>query len=228
MKIKKISDVLNESSNIVQKDWKRMMDLVASGESGDNVAKSIKDKDKAINRFIAGLKLSGKTPKYNKELKEYTGNFSSFGNKALSLGATTDEIENVYNQVVIPEEYSTKLSGLSEKKLNNRFVGQLSKIVLDMGFDINYLPHNGYAITLVGKEAMERNGRKWTIGYKSEIVLNNETVKLNLDVVTDEGDGPSYYVVDPSSNHIFSKLYYQKIGKMGFLKTIKDILEKQK
>jgi hypothetical protein len=30
-----------------------------------------------------------------------------------------------------------------------------------MGLDIIYLPHNGYAITIVGKDAMDRNGRKY-------------------------------------------------------------------
>lgn len=57
MKIKKVSDILNESKSVGTKDWERMLNLVVTDDSGDSVAKSLKDKDKAISRFVAGLKL---------------------------------------------------------------------------------------------------------------------------------------------------------------------------
>ena len=94
MKIKKVSDILNESKSVGTKDWERMLNLVVTDDSGDSVAKSLKDKDKAISRFVAGLKLSDSPLEYKDSWGEYSGEFSSFGNKALSLGATVEEIKN--------------------------------------------------------------------------------------------------------------------------------------
>ena len=227
MKIKRISDILNENVNIVPKDWKRMLDLVVANETGDSVAKLIKDKDKAVARFVAGLKLSNSPLEYKDSWGEYIGEFSSFGNKALSLGATVEEIKNIYDNTEAPSEYIDRIKQLSGKKLKDRFVSSISKAVLDSGFDINYLRHNGYAITYIGKEAMERNGRKWTIGYKTEITLDDKKFNLIFDAVTDEGDGPTYYVVDTSSDNIFDRLFYKRTGIMEFVATIKDVLKKQ-
>lgn len=227
MKIKRISDILNENVNIVPKDWKRMLDLVVADETGDSVAKLIKDKDKAVARFVAGLKLSNSPLEYKDSWGEYSGEFSSFGNKALSLGATVEEIKNIYDNTEAPSEYIDRIKQLSGKKLKDRFVSSISKAVLDSGFDINYLRHNGYAITYIGKEAMERNGRKWTIGYKTEITLDDKKFNLIFDAVTDEGDGPTYYVVDTSSDNIFDRLFYKRTGIMEFVATIKDVLKKQ-
>ena len=227
MKIKRISDILNENVNIVPKDWKRMLDLVVANETGDSVAKLIKDKDKAVARFVAGLKLSNSPLEYKDSWSEYSGEFSSFGNKALSLGATVEEIKNIYDNTEAPSEYIDRIKQLSGKKLKDRFVSSISKAVLDSGFDINYLRHNGYAITYIGKEAMERNGRKWTIGYKTEITLDDKKFNLIFDAVTDEGDGQTYYVVDTSSDNIFDRLFYKRTGIMEFVATIKDVLKKQ-
>ena len=124
-------------------------------------------------------------------------------------------------------EYIDRIKQLSGKKLKDRFVSSISKAVLDSGFDINYLRHNGYAITYIGKEAMERNGRKWTNGYKTEITLDDKKFNLIFDAVTDEGDGPTYYVVDTSSDNIFDRLFYKRTGIMEFVATIKDVLKKQ-
>lgn len=224
-KIKTCSELLNESSNIVTKDWNRMLDLVLSGNDGDNVAKSIKDKDKAIARFVAGLKLSNSPLIYSDTLRGYTRDFNSFGDRALQLGATKEEIQKVYDETEVPPEFLEKIKNLNGKKLSNRFVGSISKTILDMGLDINYLPHNGYAITLIGKDAMSRNGRKWTIGYKAVISNGNQNFNFNVDAITDEGDGPTFYVIDPSSDKIFSSVYYQRLGKNAFISHIKDILK---
>ena len=166
--------ILNENVNIVPKDWKRMLDLVVADETGDSVAKLIKDKDKAVARFVAGLKLSNSPLEYKDSWGEYSGEFSSFGNKALSLGATVEEIKNIYDNTEAPSEYIDRIKQLSGKKLKDRFVSSISKAVLDSGFDINYLRHNGYAITYIGKEAMERN---------SIVVTNDIMMHLKCAIV---------------------------------------------
>jgi hypothetical protein len=97
MKAKKVNDF---TMGISPKDWERMLDLVMKGNDGDTVAKLIKDKNKAIARFVAGLKLANSSLKYNDSWKSYSGSFSSLGDKALELGATPEEIQNLYDILI--------------------------------------------------------------------------------------------------------------------------------
>ena len=215
---------------ITDKEWGRMTDLVLTGNDGVGTAKILKNKDKAIARFVAGLKLENDTLNYNESWKEYRGAFSEFGNKAIELGATIEEIKDTFCENVIPVEFTEKLKKLAGKKLTNRFVGDLSKKILDGGFDINFLPHNGYAMTLEGKDAMDRNGRKWTIGYKTEISLGETKVNFAFDAITDEGDGPTSYVLDHSnSSNLFENFpHFERLGKNKFQSKVMESLEKIK
>lgn len=212
---------------IANKDWERMSDLVLSGKDGSGVAKSIKSKEKAIARFIAGTKLKNQNIKYNPKWKEFNNSFSEFADKALELGATFEEIQDIYNNTEVPDKFIDKLSNLKDKKLQNRFVGDLSRKILDSGLDIEFLPHNGYAITFEGKDAMNRNGRKWTIGYKTLIGLGDNKVKLSFDAITDEGDGPTYYVfATRECSPLFKRENeYERHGKNKFISTVMDILK---
>jgi len=214
---------------IIDKDWNRMLNLSLKNENGELVAKMIKDKNKAIARFVSGLKLNSLNLNYNEKWKKYSGSFSDFGNKALTLGATTEEIQITFDENSVPNKFSDKLSYLCNKKLDNRFVGSISKSILDAGFDINYLPHNGNAITLEGKDVMNRNGIKWTIGYKTEIDLGDKTVKFNFDAITDEGGGPTFYLIDINdSSDIFNDIYqYEPVGIKKFINIITNQLLKK-
>lgn len=213
---------LNEA--IASKDWDRMLDLVMKGNDGETAAKLITDKNKAIARFVTGLKLSNSQLKISDSKKYYSGHFSALGDKALQLGATPEEIQTLYDATEVPASYVEKMTKLGGKKLNNRFVGALSKAIIDAGLDITYLPHNGNAITMEGKDAMSRNGRKWTIGYKTEIDLGGSKVKLTFDAITDEGDGPTSYFVDRSSDAMFNRMSGDKLGKNEFISGIKSII----
>jgi len=223
--MKKFNEFITESK-IVDKDWKRMSDLVLSGKDGVSVAKSLKDKTKAIARFVSGVKLENGKLDYNEKWKEYHGPFSEFGNRALELGATPEEIQIVFDENDIPPKYAEQLTDLSDKKLDNRFVGTLSKAVLDAGFDINYLS-SGNATTIVGKDAMARNGRKWTIGYKTEINLGDKVVNLTFDAITDEGGGPtSYFISTRDSDPIFrNSNNYESIGKLKFITNVMTAID---
>jgi hypothetical protein len=214
----KLNETVNDKIKIDDKDWDRMSTLFLSGNNGEKIVNSIKDKNKAIVRFIVGVKLTGKKLNFietgNKQ--KYTENiFSSFGNKALELGATTNEIQIAFDNITIPEIYINKLNKSTDKKLDNKFVGFLSKLVLDAGYNIEYLNGNR-AITYNGKDAMSRSGRKWTIGYKTIIDLGEKKINFDFDAVTDEGDGPTYYVLMSDQ--------YQNINKTKFIEIIKNIL----
>lgn len=220
-------DEATSAVKITDKDWDRMLVLVLSDKDGEGVAKVIRDKNKAIARFVSGVKLAGGSLKYDDRWKQYSGYFSEFGDKAISLGATHEEIQEIFNNTEIPAKYSEKMDKLGSKKLNNRFVGTLSKAILDAGFDIEYIKNNGNALTHEGRAAMDRNGRKWTIGYESVIDLGNgKKVNLAFDAITDEGDGPTSYVVNADggmSDPMFRSMY-GRIGKVKFISSIIDKL----
>lgn len=198
MNIKKIMDAKTalrdyqaRAGEIVHKDWERMLDLVVMGKEGANIAEKIKDKPKAIARFICGLKLLGEEIDAHGE--SFRGVFSEFGDRALALGATVEEVEDLFNRTTVPEEFKEKLENSKGKKLQDRFVGPLVKKLMDAGYKVNFKKHNGNALTNEGRYAMERNGRKWTIGYKMEITAGEKVVDFEFDAITDEGGGPTVF-----------------------------------
>ena len=205
--------ITNESIN--SKDYNRMADLILKGDrDGSTVAKSIRDKKKAMSRFVAGLKLLNKPIRLDRwqDYQKYEGPFSDLGNLALSLGATLEEIENAYNTAAVPDEVLSKMEVQGAMKLNSSSVSKISKAVIDLGCAIHYV--SGNALTHEGKDWMRRNGRKWTIGYRSTITLpDGSTRKFDFDAVTCEGGGPTMYIV-----------YYSEIGRYDTYK-IYGILE---
>jgi len=226
--------ILNEGAiAVTPKDWDRMLDLVMKGDyDASKVAKLIKDKNKAMARFVAGLKLDNSPLKYEESKWDPYGwsNFKQLGNLAIELGATPTEIQNLYDSTEVPASYIEKMTRLAGKKLDNRFVGAVSKAVLDEGFDIKYLPHNGNAITNEGRYAMSKNGRKWTIGYKAEITKGKDVFNLFFDAITDEGDGPTAYHLDRSnSDSLFNdEIGWKTIGKNEFIAAIRKVLKFKK
>jgi hypothetical protein len=103
------------SSKIVNKDWSRMQTMIrqegATTWAGENVADKITNKDKALARFVAGMKLAGRTIEdFAKYLQFGSAKanipFLSFWEKAKDLGATPDEVLDLYERFDVPEEYS--------------------------------------------------------------------------------------------------------------------------
>ena len=211
------------------KDWERMLSLVVTGKDGAGVASTITDKNKAIARFVAGSKLNSDNIKYEASSWKPFGYvmFADFGKRALDLGATPEEIQAAFDNTEIPAKYAEKLNTLSskDKKLTSTGAGKISKFILDSGFDVKFLPTNGNALTHTGMDAMSRNGRKWTIGYKAEVDLGNKKVMLVWDAITDEGDGVCMYVVSNTSQLISSTAYKGVIGLREFLTDLKKGLD---
>ena len=201
---------------ITKKDWDRMVELVISDKDGEGVAATIKCKKKAMSRYVAGIKLE------RDELSEpgwcgFRGSFSAFGDRAIELGATFEEIQELFLNTEVPASYFEKIESCKGKKLSNRFVGFISKLVIDSGCDIEFLPHNGNAITLEGKRAMEINGRKWTIGYKTRIKKGDSVVDFIFDAITCEGGGATQYVTYGNFN---------RIGKRDISDIVKGIINR--
>lgn len=222
--ILKEEEILNEAKGISSKDWQRMLDLILVGDvRGEKVANSITDKNKAIARFVCGLKLDNKPLKVGKNYRdnpEYSGSFSPFGNKALQLGATPEEIQAIYDSTEVPQEFLDKQKELSTKKLGNIGIGAVSKALLKAGYNIEFEKTNGDALTNVGRDAMRRNGRKWTIGYKTIITTpGGNKVNLNIDGITDEGGGTTYYSCE--------KIGWNEYGLRDFLVKLLTFLKNE-
>lgn len=217
---------LTEASfKIGTKDWDRMIDLIVADKDGKDVAAKIKDKNKAIARFIAGVKLSKDELTMHGDY--YNCDFDDFGNQALRLGATNDEIQAEFDKVEIPPSVKEKFINLmsKDKQMSNRFLGKINKKILASGFDIKYDGRGAAPLTNDGKEAMSRNGRKWTIGYKAIISRDGKEYIFNFDAITDEGDGPTYYVVSNTSDKIFDDLYNYPEGVNRFMTQLVKALE---
>jgi len=212
-----------KATKIESKDWDRMISLQLKGDDGKKVAKAIKDKNKAMARFVAGLKVTNSELNYEKGFG-YLGLFSSFGDKAIELGETSEEIEDLCNQTETPKSAIEKITKLEGKKLDNRYAGPVSKAILDTGSDIKYLPHNGNAITADGKDAMRGNGRKWTIGYKTEVDVKGKKLVFDFDAITDEGGSSTYYIVSQRSDKTFKDLTDKVVGIKEFSTKLKEVL----
>jgi hypothetical protein len=220
---------INENVSVIRiadKDWDRMLNLVLTSKDGAGVASTINDKNKAVARFVAGLKLSGQNPNFDERFNQYWGTFKEFGNRAHRLGATREEIQATFDAAVIPDKYAQKLTTLNTREvgLQDRFVSAISKAVLDAGHGFKIVK-SGNALTFQGRDAMERSGLKWTIGYKTLITIADRTLNFNFDAITDEGDGPTYYAVDRSSD-ILRNIGGDPCGIREFLSLIKRELER--
>ena len=106
-----ITEAKHKDGEIQTKDWDRMMDLVLAGKDGAGTARAIKDKNKALARYVAGIKLEGRT----KNIESWS-EFGAFKEKAIELGATEQEITDMINNTVIPPKTSTKFVTLKTKE----------------------------------------------------------------------------------------------------------------
>lgn len=214
----KLYEASSKPFRIEDKDWERMLDLVLTDKSGEGVANTIKDKNKAIARFIAGTKLKGEKVIFD---SIYRNEFASFAEKALYLGATKDEIKEYFEQTEIPAKFEEKLTQNSSK-FNSSYTTEIVKVVLKMGHDIE-ISKGGNAMTQAGRHAMSYNGRNWTIGYKSIIKVGDKELVFNFDAITDEGSTrPTLYVLESSSDEVFKENVktYKNYGIREFLKIL--------
>ena len=188
------------STKIGTKDWERMQTLIrqegSSEYSGCNVADKITDKDKALARFVAGIKLAGKTLNDFKQ-KTYPGNagngnysslpFLCFWEKARMLGCTPDEVEDLFNRTEVPEAFA---AGNEQQKImtaNRQNIVSYDKFATDLfkKFDRFRIPVN---VEMTGEHndynPYHRNhnsGQYKT--YKFTLFPNDDFSKVALDVI---------------------------------------------
>lgn len=116
------------ASKITDKDWMRMQTIIhqegISPYAGRSTADKINNKDKALARFTAGIKLAGypiETFLDKISRCSYGFPFYYFWMKARELGAVPEEVEDLYTGYEIPEKYAEgneKLKAVKDVDLN--------------------------------------------------------------------------------------------------------------
>lgn len=204
-----IEKEINEAkiAKVELKDWERVIQLISTNKSPESQAKAIKDKNKAIQRYVAFLKIEDASPKYT-SYGSTSGSGSEFGDRALELGATKEEIQDLFDKTELTIELKTKFAPLLVTSGRDNKIPALTTALLKEGYSIKYIK-SGNAITAAGKDAMSRNGRKWTIGRIVEITKDNKKFEFKFDEITDEGGGSSKFAID-----------YRELNLKEFIETI--------
>lgn len=178
------------------KDWERMQDLIDRNSDGEGVAAKIKNKAKAVARYVAGVKLIGRTA-IEGEYLPYS-DFRAFGLKALQLGATLEDIQATFEAASVPEGFAdnhiTKDSYEGYTGSLRRFIDQMcTKYGLESS--LQSISGTG-AWSYTTLESYNRNGRVWPLSYKLTFRNDSESVQYNVVVVTNEGGGNYGYDLD--------------------------------
>ena len=186
---------------VEEKDWKRMYDLIVDGKDGASVARSIKQKDKAIARYVAGLKLLSLNPDDMYHRGVFTGFFSDFGNKAIELGADLTDIRYVYDNCPNPEELINKIKGYlndtdQRARIPDNFFKELRNYKVDvLTEELNRLP------TQAAYDATANKKNKEIIPFKITFYVNKpQECYLDLDIIVDLNGGSNSYILKEEYN----------------------------
>lgn len=188
---------------VVHKDWERMQDLLDRDQNGEGVASKIKSKDKAVARYIAGMKLLKETAvepyRENQYYLPYSC-FKAFGQKALDLGATYEDLLETEAATEIPDDF---FANHVTKDDYRGYTGSLRRLLdqlraLGVTIEMKSL-NQGYNFwSWVTSEAYARNGRVWPLNYEINVEYRGETLHHTIIVVTNEGGGNYGYDFDRS------------------------------
>lgn len=175
---------------ITIKDWERMQDLIDRERDGRDVADKIKNKAKAVARYVAGMKLIGRDVAVESGRIPYS-DFRAFGYKALELGATIEDIQSTFEAAAVPEDFAdTHVTKDSYKGFTGslrRFIDQMCvKYHLESSLQSVSGTSTWSGITA---ESYYRNGRVWPLSYKLTFRNDFESVQYSIVVVTNEGGG---------------------------------------
>ena len=204
---------------VTDKDWSRMQDLWNRGQDGEGVAKKITSVEKAVARYVAGLKIEGTKEAtkegYNNSKTLPWSSFKAFGRRALELGATFEDLEDSFAAAQKPAGEDIK-----QKKVYSGYTGNLERLLDSLAKQTGWswtwkTIENINKCSLKTQQMYIHNGRVWPIS--KEITFSKtgkEDVKVIATVVTSEGGGNYGYDFDylytPSFRE-FKDLFTRKI-----------------
>lgn len=179
-----------------QKDFMRMTDFAA----GNSRISGIKDKNKAIARFAALCYVVNERPRFDVHgPKTSNPKLLELWELCRELGVTKEDIYAAYNDTD-PTQFNDAINARRKRndEGSDKFIGKLKTALFDANID--YKVKLSSAMTEIGRNAMQRNGRKWTIGYNITMWPGTKSEQfLEFDAITDEGDGPTKYIYSNSS-----------------------------
>lgn len=208
--------------SISSKDWQRMADLVKIGQTGEGVASKINSKEKAVARYVAGLKLLGEKT----AIKDFgNGNyglpwtqFKCFGNKALHLGATYEDIQETFEATEKPEGAEK-----SDKKAYTGFFGSVERLLDNTSRETGWTwkwQSCGNHWSSTTQAMYSRDGRVWPISKLAVFEKDGKKVTIPITVVTNEGGGNygydldrTFYATFREFKKQFTRLFQLKAGE---------------
>lgn len=179
---------------VTDKDWSRMQDLWNRNQDGEGVARKITSVEKAVARYVAGLKIEGEKEAtvegYNGSKTLPWSTFKAFGRRALELGATFEDLEDSFAAAEKPAQGDIK-----QKKVYLGFTGSLEKLVDNLAGQAGWTwswktVDSVRRISSEAEDMYRRNGRVWPI--TKEITFSKEgqeDKRIWVTVVTNEGGG---------------------------------------
>ena len=129
---------------------------------------------------------------------DYSYDFYPFKKKAIEPGSSEEEIDKMLEEAKVPESLKSYADDKSENDKKNRkgyFVEAVVKWLNKQDFDWEFVEEAGNALTMPGKEAMSRDGRKRTMGYTLKVLKEGKDGIIEFDIITDEFGGPNQYAM---------------------------------
>lgn len=186
---------------VEEKDWNRMFDLIADGKDGASVAKSIKTGEKAIARYVAGLRLLNKSPAEFYSSGRFTGYFSDFGNRALTLGVTFQEIMGLWEETVVPKGLSEKIQAyIEDSECRVNIPDNFFKEIRHLGIDLK-IEEDERSTTEMAYEYAKTKESKVIIPIRMIFKPYDVAPQIIcLDVIADENGQSNRYVFFSQEN----------------------------
>ena len=186
--------MLNEAKDIHKleldpKHVKRMKEYLNKNSNPEVLAGDIKDPIKLVGRWLAAIVL------------DWAEAVEAFGREIKTRKLLSDEEIIEYMDKMENEEVDTsdvKRLTDSEKRIANSWITKsVFKFFNSLdGVKTEWIETFKNSKTIAGREAMSRNGRAWTEGFKVKFTKNGKEKEFVFDIITNEGGGLYGYAVD--------------------------------
>lgn len=145
----------------------------------DGIARRLKNKDAAIQRYVAALKLSGSskpTIVNDRIYSQPSNNFKSFGDRALELGWTIEEIQYLYDA-------SSNINPMkSSKDINNSYFSFLIDLLPNIHRKSNGIPefdNNEPTYNYDWSDGLKKYVKEQRINDRNDLLPQSYIIKIN-------------------------------------------------
>lgn len=187
------------------KHVKRMKEYLNKNSDPDVLAGDIKDPAKLVGRWLAAIVIDWPeaVEAFGREIKS---------RKLLSDTEIMDYMDKMENEEV--DTSDVKRLTDNEKKLANSWITKSAFKFFNSLKDVKveWVEAFKNAKTQAGKDAMSKNGRAWSEGFKVKFIKGDKEKEVIFDVITNEGGWLYGYGVDYNKMNLSDfKTYINKI-----------------